>query len=227
MTSHDTAPAIRRPFRPRAIAALALALGIVVGAGAPALAHDPVATTNPVDGSEIATAPALFSVTTAQPMLDLSGDGAGFGLQVTDAAGLFYGDGCITVEGATLSMPATLGGPGVYTMVFQYISSDGHTTSGSVSFTYAPTDASTASPGSPTPPTCGVPVATPSASPSATATAEPTPSAAPTDSGATGAEGSDGESSTVLAIVGGLGALLAVAAVVIALVVRRRASTTE
>lgn len=226
MTSHDTAPAVHRPFRPRAIAALALALGIVIGAGAPALAHDPVATTNPADGSEITAAPAVFSVTTAQPMLDLSGDGAGFGLQVTDAAGLFYGDGCITVDGATLSMPATLGAPGTYTMVFQYISSDGHTTSGSVSFTYAPTDAGTASPGSPTPPTCGVPVETPSASPSATDSAEPTPSAAPTESGAAGAEGG-GESSAVLAIVGGLGALLAVAAVVIALVVRRRASATE
>lgn len=227
MTSHWTAPALHRRPRSRAIAALVLAAGIVAGTAAPALAHDPVATTDPVDGAVITTAPAAFSVTTSQPMLDLGGDGAGFGIQVTDAAGLFYGDGCVTVDGATLSMPATLGAAGAYTMVFQYISSDGHTTSGTVSFTYAPTDASTASPGSPTPPTCGVPVATPSATPSATAPADPSPSAAPTGSDPGQAQGGDGESSAVLAIVGGLGALLAVAAVVIAVVVRRRPSAAE
>lgn len=222
MTAHRTRPSLTARRTP--LVAAALLLGAALGLGgplAPALAHDPVTTTVPAEGAALTEPPAAFSVTTAQPMLDLSGDGSGFGIQVTDAAGLFYGDGCLTVADATMSMPATLGAAGAYTMVFQYVSSDGHTTSGTIAFTYAPTDAAAASPGSPTPPQCGVPVETPSAAPSVEPSADPEPSALPTQDDAGAVDEGAGEASAALAIVGGIAAALGLAAVIVAIIARR------
>ena len=107
-----------------------------------------------------------------EALLDLSGDASGFAIQVLDADGAYYGDGCLAVADATLTMGATLGEPGGYTFRWQAVSSDGHPVSGEFGFTW--TGDATAE-GSTEPPVCGVtgvePVETPA--PEAAATAAP------------------------------------------------------
>lgn len=151
----------------------------------PASAHSYLVASTPAEGETVTTAPDQFSVTANEPLLDLSGDASGFAIQVVDAAGAFYGDGCFTVSGSTLSMGATLGEAGSYRMYWQVISSDGHPVSGEVPFTWAPAAEAQISAGRAAPPVCGEaepgPEPTPTGSPTDEATSTPTdePSAAP------------------------------------------------
>lgn len=151
-------------------AALLAAVGLVaasVALAAPASAHSYLTGSTPGEGEVVATLPEQFSVTANEPLLDLSGDASGFAIQVVDASGAFYGDGCFVVSGSTLSMGATLGAPGDYRMYWQVISADGHPVSGEVPFSWS---GSSDTAGLTEPPVCGA--AAPE--PSSTATAEPT-----------------------------------------------------
>ncbi len=171
-----------------------------------AVAHDPVTVSTPSEGEVLSSPPAQFSVTAAKPMLDVSGDSAGFGLQVTDASGLYFGDGCLTIAGDTLSMPATLGASGDYTLTYQYVSSDGHTLSDSIAFRFAPTGAATVQAGLTDPPTCGQ------------TAAEPPTSTAP-------AREQTDESFAVLVVVAVILGGIVVLGAVIALIARRNRAT--
>jgi methionine-rich copper-binding protein CopC len=140
----------------RRTAAFVLAIGVVAfGAAAPAQAHNSLVSSTPEADSTITELPKAFSVTTNEPLLDLSGEGAGFALQVKDAAGDYYGDGCYQIVDSTLSMGAGLGAAGEYTLLWQVVSADGHPVSGEFDFTWAPAAGAEVSPGSPTPPSCG------------------------------------------------------------------------
>jgi methionine-rich copper-binding protein CopC len=140
----------------RRTAALVLTIGVVVlGAAAPAQAHNSLASSTPEAGSTISELPEAFSVTTNEALLDLSGEGAGFAIQVKDADGAYFGDGCFSIVDATLSMGASLGAPGDYTLLWQVVSADGHPVSGEFDFTWAPAAGTEPSAGSPTPPSCG------------------------------------------------------------------------
>lgn len=162
-----------------------LALGLIVAVATPASAHSALLASTPADGETVTTMPAQFSVTANEPLLDLTGDATGFAIQVVDAAGRFYGDGCLSVADSTLAMGATLGEPGDYRLYWQVVSADGHPVSGELAFTWAPTDGSTVTAGLGAPPVCGetaetsTPTPTPTATPSETPTAEPTATAAP------------------------------------------------
>ena len=158
-----------------AAAASILAIAGVLGVATPAQAHDYLVSSTPAADSTVTELPAAFSVTMNEPMLDLAGNGSGFAIQVVDAAGAFYGDGCIAIADATLSMGATLGEAGAYTLKWQVVSADGHPVSGELGFTWAPPAGAEASLGSAAPPVCGgpTPTATPSAEPSESATTEP------------------------------------------------------
>ena len=90
------------------LAATALVAASVLAASA-AQAHNYPVSTNPAADSVITEVPDVFSVTTNEALLDLSGSASGFAIQVTDAAGLYYGDGCGVVDGGTYSSGATLG----------------------------------------------------------------------------------------------------------------------
>lgn len=136
----------------RSLAAALLVLCAVLVGAAPASAHNYLVDSTPADGSTLDVLPEVFSVTTNEPLLDLSGDGAGFALEVTDAAGAYFGDGCVTVDGATASTAPELGEPGEYRMLWQVVSADGHTVSGELHFTWA---GEATSEGSATPPGCG------------------------------------------------------------------------
>jgi methionine-rich copper-binding protein CopC len=145
------------------LTATATATGILLAVAAPltATAHDFLVSSNPIDGATVTSLPDKFSVTANAELLDLAGDGSGFGILVSDAAGLYYGDGCPTVDGPTLSTEAALGEPGTYSMTWQVVSSDGHPASGEMSFTWAPNDSAELSAGSESTPVCGETVISP------------------------------------------------------------------
>lgn len=145
------------------LAALALAAATVVGVAAPASAHDSLSSSTPAAGETLAELPSEFSISTDEAMLDVSGTGSGFALQVLDADGRYFGDGCLTIAGTTMSTPAALGGAGDYTIVWQAVSVDGHTVSDEFDFTWSPPAGFEPASGSATAPVCGGAGATPDA----------------------------------------------------------------
>lgn len=134
-------------------ATIALSAAVVLGVAVPASAHDVLIGSNPAADSSIEQLPESFSITMNEPLLDLAGDASGFAIQVIDAEGAYYGDGCLAIDDATLAMGATLGEPGSYTFRWQAVSQDGHPVSGEFTFTWTGADAT---PGSAQPPICGV-----------------------------------------------------------------------
>jgi methionine-rich copper-binding protein CopC len=138
-------------------AAGALVLGSSLLGFAPAAqAHNYLVSSTPEAGEVLTTLPELFEITTNEPLLDTVGKG-GFALEVRDEAGLYYGDGCVDIAGASITTAAALGAPGAYTVIWQVVSADGHTVSDELAFTWAPGDAaaSATSTGSPSVPSCG------------------------------------------------------------------------
>jgi methionine-rich copper-binding protein CopC len=160
--------ATRRMLRAAVLGGM-LGAAAVIGLAAPAQAHDAVIASTPAEGEVLTALPEAFSVTASQTIVAAEGTEANFGLRITDAAGLFYQDGCVTLVDATMSTPAALGGAGDYTLTWQYVSSDGHPTSGTIPFTWQPPADFVPSAGSTTPAVCGEAAA---AEPS-TATPEP------------------------------------------------------
>jgi methionine-rich copper-binding protein CopC len=217
-----------RPL-PRLVAAVALAgavvLGgtVVLGSAVPAQAHNFLVGSTPTAGELVTSLPESFSVTTNQPLLDLSGTGAGFAIQVTDAAGAFYGDGCLTVLGATLSMPASLGAAGTYRVVWQVISEDGHTVSDEYTFEWSPSPGFEPATGSAAPPVCGADVPEETSTP----TAQPTPPAATeaTESPMAPPERTNANLADVLWIGGAVLAVIVAGAVTLLVVARRNRAT--
>lgn len=204
------------------LAAAALATAPVLGLTPAAQAHNYLASSNPTADSVITEVPEVFSVTTNSALLDLSGTGNGFAIQVTDAAGLYYGDGCAVVDAATLSSGATLGAAGAYTLIWQLISEDGHTVSGEFGFTFEPSADAVISAGSPTPPVCGVPTV-PEATEEPTASPEPT---AVLDEPVT-AQPEPTEATSALPWIIGSGAVVAAGAVIAVVLLRRRGKADE
>ena len=117
-------------------------------AASPAIAHDGLVESTPSAGETLTELPDAFSITMSYNMLDLDDEGSGFGLLMQDSEGLYYGDGCITVDGPTMSAEAVLGEPGEYTLTWQVVSSDGHPTSDEFTFTWAPSGEAVAATGS-------------------------------------------------------------------------------
>lgn len=121
------------------LASAALVAASVLALALPAWAHDVLVDSTPAAGETLTALPDAFSVTMNEDLLDLAGEGSGFGLLVRDSDGLYYGDGCVSVNGATMSADAVIGAPGEYTVVWQVVSGDGHSVSDEFTFTWAPT----------------------------------------------------------------------------------------
>jgi methionine-rich copper-binding protein CopC len=138
--------------------ALALAVGLAVLAtlavAAPASAHNQIISSTPGSGQTLTELPTEFSIVTNESLLDIGGQGRGFAFEIRDAAGRFYENGCVTISDATMSTPAALGAPGAYSVIYQLVSADGHTVSGEIPFTWAPTGTVSPSKGTGTPATC-------------------------------------------------------------------------
>ncbi|WP_433786872.1 copper resistance CopC family protein [Actinomycetospora sp. CA-101289] len=145
-----TARAVLRASRPVAVlAAVLLTLATLLFTAGPAAAHDIVSSSDPADGATVSAPPTQVSVTfdqTPQPGLST--------LTVVGPDGARREAGPSTAAGNVLTVPV---GPlpvaGVYEIGYRIVSSDGHPTSGSLSFTLTtPSPAGTAGPaGSPTP----------------------------------------------------------------------------
>ncbi len=209
----------RHPRITATLAVFALAGAVVLGTAAPAQAHNFLVSSTPTAGELVTGLPETFSVTTNQPLLDLSGNGAGFAIQVTDAAGNFYGDGCMTVTGATLSTPAALGDAGTYRFVWQVVSEDGHTVSDEFTFEWSPGPGFEPATGQAAPPVCGAAAPEETPTPTAEATTAPEPTATPIDAKP---EHANANLTDVLWIGGAILAVLAAAAVTLMVVARRR-----
>lgn len=142
------------PYR-LALFGLLVAAAATLGLATPAGAHNYVISTVPKAGSVLTELPKQFSVTTNDTLLNLGGNGHGFALRIRDADGLYYGDGCVKVEGPSISTDAAIGKPGEYTMLWQLISTDGHTISDEIPFTWRPaSETTTPSTGAKVPPDC-------------------------------------------------------------------------
>lgn len=190
-------------------ATAAVSAALVLGLASPAAAHDYVVDSTPSDGATITELPDAWTVTANNPLLTLEGNDGAFAIVVTDTEGLYYGDGCVEVSGATMTAPAVLGEPGAYEMTFQYVSSDGHTLSETYGFTYAPEGEEQVTEGSTAAPECG---------------GDPAAGAGADDDASGGGAATD-ETAAVLAGVAWIGGGLLVAAVIatiIVLVNRRR-----
>ncbi|MGN6324766.1 copper resistance CopC family protein [Pseudolysinimonas sp.] len=136
-------------------AVAALVAAVVLGVAAPASAHNQVVSTTPAANATLTELPARFDVTTNLPLLDVSGDGAGFAFEVRSSAGKYYGDGCLSIVDATMSTTPALGPAGSYRVIWQLVSQDGHTVSGSYSFTWQPPAGFTPSKAYADPQNCG------------------------------------------------------------------------
>lgn len=176
-------------------------------------AHASVIGSTPADGDALASQPGEVSVTMNEEILSVEGADSANAIVVTDAAGAFYGDGCASVDGDTISMPVELGEPGDYTLTYQVVSADGHPVDGTVAFSYE----GEAGPAG----LAEAPVCRQEAPAESSAAAEPAPPAATSDDGAAAAtdepadapaEGQDEGGFPFLAV--GIIALLAVLAVV-------------
>ena len=200
-----------------AVAAVAVLSTVVVGG--PAQAHDSLVSSEPANGAVLTTLPDQFSVTANEPLLDLGGESRGFAMLLRGPDGLYYGNGCVSIQGATLSTDAALGPAGAYTLDWQLISTDSHSVSGEIGFTWQPTSAAPVSKGSTTPPTC----ASASTSPGEGTPTQSAPAAAVPAEPATPTPDRDAviTASDALWIGGGIG-LAGIAALVTILVLTRR-----
>lgn len=197
----------------RVAVVLTAALGVAgfVGFGAVAAsAHNFLVSSTPESGSTLTTLPAEFSVTTNDNLITLGNAANSGAIEITGPDGLYYGDGCVSIAGPTISTAAALGGPGEYTLAWRVVSTDGHPVTNEFSFSWAPDGDQPTSTGSATVPLC----------PGSDA------AAAAQDAGAAGSDqavGDTGPDTTALWI-GGAIAVIAVAVIATLIAMRRKPS---
>ena len=190
-----------------------------MGVAAPAQAHDTVVSSTPAADATLTELPAAFDIVTSEPLLDVGGQSGAFALQVLDAQGLYYGDGCLDIEGSTMTTAAALGAAGAYTVRWQFIASDGHTVSGEYPFTWSPSTPAAPSTGSATPPVCGAAAPSPSPSASEPGASESPAASAPTDEATPAPQSEPSAQSDSLPVVLGIGAaVIGIAVLVVAAV---------
>lgn len=137
-------------------AVLAFALGAVavVAVAAPASAHNQIVSSTPAPNQTLTALPARFEIDTNNTLLDIGGTGRGFAFEIQDAAGKYYQTGCVSLVDDNMYTDARLGAPGPYTIIYQLVSSDGHTVSGRIPFTWAPSGTAVVTQGVASPPGC-------------------------------------------------------------------------
>jgi hypothetical protein len=135
-------------------AVLAIAGGAVLGLAGPADAHNYlIASTPKVDGT-LTALPKAFEITTNDKLLDIGGSGSGFAYRIVGPDGRYYEDGCVDIDGPSMTTPAALGASGKYQVEWQIVSADGHTVSDEYPFTWQAPAGFTPAKGSTAPPTC-------------------------------------------------------------------------
>lgn len=115
----------------RLLTVLLLASAALLGAVAPAQAHNVLISSDPKDGTELATGPEKITLTFDQPVRQ------GFAqISVIGPDGTRWEDGKTTVDRTKVSVGVRpLGPAGVYAVGYRILSSDGHPVSSKISFT--------------------------------------------------------------------------------------------
>ena len=111
------------------------ALGFAILSVGPAFAHAELIGTSPAADSSVSDVTEV-TITANEDLLDIGKNAEGFVIAVSDEDGAFYGDGCVTIEGATASMDVTLSLRGTYTVEYRVISDDGHPVEGTFMFDF-------------------------------------------------------------------------------------------
>jgi hypothetical protein len=198
----------------------ALAGGAVLGLAAPASAHNYlIASTPKVDGT-LTELPKVFEVTTNDKLLDIdSATNPGFAFRIKGADGRYFENGCVSVDGPSMTTKAALGASGKYTAEWQIVSADGHTVSDQYTFTWQAPASFVPSKGVTNPPTCATADTDGgNGSGAATTPAESSDASAPSTT-----SGSDGVLGDALWIGGG--GIVVIALVVAVLLLLRRPAT--
>jgi methionine-rich copper-binding protein CopC len=212
----------------RIVPTLRTVLGAVIGlatvlaglaTAAPASAHSGLTGSTPAEGAVVSSDLRQVDLTFTEA--PLAGLDAGLRIEVRDQADQDESTGEVTVAGTTMSKQVDLSA-GPHTMLWRYVSPDGHPIDGQVAFTVqaAPSAAAGAT---------GTPTAAPTATPSREArgssgtSVTPTPAAAADRAAGTAADASP---SALPWVIGGV-ALVVVLGVVVVLASRRRAAPAE
>lgn len=133
------------------VAGVFAATALLIGLSAmPASAHNYVVGSSPEQGEVVTTQPGFVSLTTNDALLE----GGVTVMEVTGPDGLYYGDGCATIDGPTVSMNAEFGEAGEYTVAWQVVSTDGHPISDEFTFDWQPGTDEVLAEGVETAPTC-------------------------------------------------------------------------
>ena len=114
-----------------ALLGAAIFTAALLGAVAPASAHDAAESTSPATGTTVATPPETVSVTFNKNPLAL-----GSQMLVNDAAGTNWADGGVEIVDNVASQKLKQGAPaGAYTVVWRVVSSDSHPIEDNFTFT--------------------------------------------------------------------------------------------
>ncbi len=213
----------------RALVVIVGAIALLLGSAAGASAHAELLRADPPPGSAAPAGTSTLTLTFEAFLPDLP-----YRATVTDSAGTDKATN-VTARGHTTMVISTDPlSAGSYTVTYRVVSTDGHPTDGSYTFTVAAGPASTPpmatplAPGGGSPSPSGSPTVTASPGPTtgtappSPATSTPTPAAASSSSPVASAAGGQGGSGSAALVVGVI-ALLLVLALGAVLLVRRRA----
>ena len=210
--------------RSRTTPTLRHALGSLVGlatvlaglaTAAPASAHSGLTGSTPAEGAVVTSALRQVDLTFTEA--PLAGLDAGLRIEVRDQAGRDESTGDVTVAGTTMSKPVDLSA-GPHTVLWRYVSPDGHPIDGQVAFTVQAAETPVAEP---TASSTATPSREARGSSGTSVTSTPTPVADRADGTA-----DDGSPSALPWVIGGV-ALVVVLGVVAVLASRRRAAPAE
>ncbi|WP_412875491.1 copper resistance protein CopC [Curtobacterium flaccumfaciens pv. flaccumfaciens] len=190
-----------RAATPRVLFAVALSAFLVLIGTTPASAHAALTSSDPADGATVAAD--LERVTLTFSEAPLAGLQAGLRIEIRDDGGTDESSGAVAVDGTSMSKAVSLS-PGPHTLVWRYVSPDGHPIEGQLAFSVEPVASPTV------PPTTTSPTTAP------TSSSEPTTAAAgaaPNTGAGTHAHGHGGPA--LLFGVVGILAVLVIGAVVL------------
>ncbi|KTR53669.1 copper resistance CopC family protein [Curtobacterium oceanosedimentum] len=196
-------------------ATLAVAGGAVLGLAAPASAHNYLVSSTPAVGGTLTELPDRFDITTNDRLLAIGGSDSGFAFRVIGPDGRYHEDGCVSVDGPSMTTKAALGESGKYEVEWQIVSADGHTVSDRYDFTWKAPTGFSPDRGTAEPATCTTGNGGGSGSGAASGAGSGAPDAAAGDTG--------GDSSATDALfIGAGGIVLAGVVVAVLLLLRRR-----
>lgn len=179
----------------RLTTAALLAVLALLGTAPTAWAHTELTSSNPAEGAQVATPPTALTLTFNEPV-----DPAAATVTVTGTDGTAWTVGPITAADTTLTVPVTAAGQaGQYTIDYRIISADGDPVRGAVKFTLTTA------------------IAPPATSSTATTTTDAPPAEPPAAAAQSSTAGQGGLPVWVWIVLG----LAVVAAVVVAVLVRR------